>query len=575
LAAAAQEAVVQEAGGMLLHLSESNTTGYKGVHCVRRAKSKPFVAKAYRDGRTFWLGHFATAREAAVAFARFKAGVNEPADAVEWGQEGAAEQMEEEEEEEAAGVEEVEMEEEEEEEEEEEADAPVAEVDGVRLHMSASCSTGYKGVSRYYGLKNKPFVARVARAGRRTIYLGCFGSAQAAAVAYAHSVAGTSALVDADALDEVGTSEEVVHKVDEAEQRGQTGEDVVAEVEGVQLHLSEQSITGYKGVTYEGERSRPFKAVAWCAGRGIALGYFETALAAAIAYAHFMAGTGTAKEVGALEDAQEARDNEKEEEAEERAAAAAEAAVAEAEGVQLHLSSSSSTGYKCVRRMSKGTNSRPFMARGRRDGRVISLGCFATAREAAVAYARHVALVGAQTAEEVAQAAVQAEALDEVEEPEAVVAEEAEVEGEEVMDVEEQDEVEEEREDEEQQEGHVEDDQWEVERLLDRRYGPCSHGRGHSWHYLVRWSGWSEHFDSWEASYRIDPSLMVEYDAEHPRMPIFARGARVSARWRRGFRWYAGRVAAVHEDDRYDVAFDDGDYEHGVLLAHMKPEEAS
>ena len=63
------------------------------------------------------------------------------------------------------------------------------------------------------------------------------------------------------------------------------------------------------------------------------------------------------------------------------------AAVAtEAEGLHLHLSSRSSTGYKCVCRHSSGR----FEAKRSMAGRLVSLGYFDTAVEAAVAVARAV-----------------------------------------------------------------------------------------------------------------------------------------------------------------------------------------
>ena len=67
-----------------------------------------------------------------------------------------------------------------------------------------------------------------------------------------------------------------------------------------------------------------------------------------------------------------------------------------AHGLRLHLSPQSSTGYLGVRRMpnypSGQPRAKPFQAQYRRDGRSVSLGYFATAVEAAVAYARHMAL---------------------------------------------------------------------------------------------------------------------------------------------------------------------------------------
>jgi hypothetical protein len=69
--------------------------------------------------------------------------------------------------------------------------------------------------------------------------------------------------------------------------------------------------------------------------------------------------------------------------------------LTEAEGLRLHLSPQSNTGYLRVFRKpnypSGQPRAKPFRAQYRRDGQSVSLGHFATAVEAAVAYARHMA----------------------------------------------------------------------------------------------------------------------------------------------------------------------------------------
>ena len=69
------------------------------------------------------------------------------------------------------------------------------------------------------------------------------------------------------------------------------------------------------------------------------------------------------------------------------AARAEMAVVTEAEGLHLHLSGSSSTGYKCVY---SGYKCARFYTHHRVDGRLVHLGTFDTAVEAAVVYARAV-----------------------------------------------------------------------------------------------------------------------------------------------------------------------------------------
>ena len=121
--------------------------------------------------------------------------------------------------------------------------------------------------------------------------------------------------------------------------------------------------------------------------------------------------------------------------------------------------------------------------------------------------------------------------------------------------------------------GHVEDDMWEVERLIGRRRRLC--GRRQVWQYLVRWVGWSD-ADSWEAADDIDPALVAEYDQRHPRQDSVCRlkaGARVRARWSISCGWYSGCVTDVCEDGTYSVAFDDGDTATGLRASEVLPAE--
>ena len=127
---------------------------------------------------------------------------------------------------------------------------------------------------------------------------------------------------------------------------------VVAQAEGLRLHLSSSSSTGYKAVIKQA--SGRFVARHYVDGRRDSLGCFNTAVEAAVAYA---------KKVGE-----------------------APALVSEAEGLQLHLSVSSSTGYKGVFKQPSGR----FRTQRKVDGRMVTIGTFDTALEGAVAYARAV-----------------------------------------------------------------------------------------------------------------------------------------------------------------------------------------
>ena len=69
---AADAAVRQaEAEGLTMQPS-GNATGYRGVRkdCRSKSKVKPFFATVWRAGKTVYLGAFATAEEAALAYAR-------------------------------------------------------------------------------------------------------------------------------------------------------------------------------------------------------------------------------------------------------------------------------------------------------------------------------------------------------------------------------------------------------------------------------------------------------------------------------------------------------------------------
>ena len=173
----------------------------------------------------------------------------------------------------------------------------------------------------------------------------------------------------------------------------------VAEVEGLRLHRSSRARSGYKGVFEEKGRFRAQRTVD---GKSFYIGLFDTAVEAARAYARVVgevAPAGSKRRRGPSPTSGELA-------AEIGAAGAssgaagsspplpkqhkpASAVAVEAGGMRLHLSSSSSTGYKGVCKVSSGR----FMAQvtrrdaqGKRDG----LGTFDTAVGAAIEYARAV-----------------------------------------------------------------------------------------------------------------------------------------------------------------------------------------
>ena len=158
----------------------------------------------------------------------------------------------------------------------------VSEVGGLKLHLSKQSSTGYKGVTDYKGT----FTARTSKVPKQK--LGTFESAVDAAVCYArHMLAEGVEVMEEEAAGE-GVEEEGVEVVEEEAEQEQAqqvveegvqveGQQVVeeglqveegrqvvqkvvrlgelrlvSEVDGLKLHLSKHSSTGYKGVRKSG-----------------------------------------------------------------------------------------------------------------------------------------------------------------------------------------------------------------------------------------------------------------------------------------------------------------------------------
>ena len=211
-----------------------------------------------------------------------------------------------------------------------------AEAEGLRLHLSHRSKTGYLGVMGDVSLSDtSPPLSRPPS-----------------------RIPGTTAR-DGEAVGEADAAS------------------IVTEAEGLRLHLSPRSKTGYLGVLRmpnlpSGQpRAKPFRARYGGDGRSVSLGLFASAVEAAVAYANHIARDGEAA-----------------------GKADAEGIVTEAEGMRLHLSPHSKTGYLGVYRMpnypSGQPPAKPFEAQYGRDVRKVSLGYFATAVEAAVAFSRHI-----------------------------------------------------------------------------------------------------------------------------------------------------------------------------------------
>ena len=276
------DAVVTEAEGLTLHLSTTSSSGYKGVS----RKGARFVAVVTAAGETHRLGSYGTAVEAAVAVARhFEAAGAEAAAAA-----GAASEAERRETYVVDG------------------DGVVTEAEGLRLHRSAKSETGYRHVHK----QKQKFRAEVRRNDEGLILRGTYNTAVEAAVAVARAIGpapvevqsevaapagGFTALaagpisraaIAAAAAD--GDAPAAVDCVVDAAAEWLRLNPPVAEAEGLRLHLSNRSPTGYRGVSMKGSR---FRAELSSGGKKVGLGTFETAVAAAVAIArHLMDGAG-------------------------------------------------------------------------------------------------------------------------------------------------------------------------------------------------------------------------------------------------------------------------------------------
>ena len=224
-----------------------------------------------------------------------------------------------------------------------------AEAEGLTLQPSDNAA-GYHCVRKVDG--SRPFQATVRRAGEK-VHLGSFTTAEGAALAYARTPEAQAEM--ANAKPAPLTAEEALAQ---------------AAAEGLELESSSNCAAGYKGVRLD--RSR-YHARARRAGNLVYLGSFATAEEVALAVAR----------ADARNDAPAASPRPAAKRATLPPLTAEEVvAQAAAEGLTLERSSSAA-GYKGV----KLDHSR-YQARVQRAGKEVNLGYFATAQEAALAYAR-------------------------------------------------------------------------------------------------------------------------------------------------------------------------------------------
>jgi myo-inositol-hexaphosphate 3-phosphohydrolase len=227
-----------------------------------------------------------------------------------------------------------------------------ADAEGLTL-LKADNTTGYFGVALRSPGRPKPYHAQVRRGGKM-VYLGCFATAEEAALCVARTPEGQAAAKKAAAPPL--TSEEARQQ---------------AQAEGLTL-LKADSTTGYCGVIHHPEvgKPKPYQARMRRGGKQVYLGSFATAEEAALCVARTPEGQAAAKRATAAPPltSEEARQQ------------------AEAEGLTL-LMADNETGYFRVH-VDQRAKTKPYQARVSRGGKVVSLGYFATAEEAALCVAR-------------------------------------------------------------------------------------------------------------------------------------------------------------------------------------------
>ena len=175
------EEVLQEAEAEELTLLVSDSqTGYFGVYLASPGRPKPYQARVKRGGNKVSLGMFATAEEAALCVARSPLCVARSPE-----EQAAAKRL-------AAAVPLT----------SEEA-RQQAQAEGLTLRVAEN-KAGYLCVNRNQSNKTKPYEAQVRRGGKK-VYLGCFATAEEAALCVARSPEGQAAAGRAASADSQGS----------------------------------------------------------------------------------------------------------------------------------------------------------------------------------------------------------------------------------------------------------------------------------------------------------------------------------------------------------------------------------
>ena len=141
--------------------------------------------------------------------------------------------------------------------------------------------TGFFGVYLANSCKSKPYRAQVKR-GAKDVHLGCFATAEEAALCVARSPEGQAAAAERAAAAAPLTSEEARQQ---------------AQAEGLTLRVADNK-TGYFGVNLATKPGlpKPYQAQVWRGGKNAHLGSFETAEEAALCIARSLEGQALAAE---------------------------------------------------------------------------------------------------------------------------------------------------------------------------------------------------------------------------------------------------------------------------------------
>ena len=243
LSAVALAALQQADREGLTLLPADNLAGFKYVS-LKRGRPEPFEAQLTRDGRQISLGHFATAEEAALCYAR-QIAANGPPKLTLPAPLTAAEALRQ------------------------------AAAEGLTLQPSDNAA-GFRGVVFDSRVKAKPYQPQVRRGGKKML-LGYYATAEEAALCYARCITANGAPKLTGAVAAAAAPAPLRQ----------------AKAEGLTLQPGQSNnAAGFKGVSFNGSEPRPYKAELSRGGTKARLGAYETAEEAALWYARKVATSG-------------------------------------------------------------------------------------------------------------------------------------------------------------------------------------------------------------------------------------------------------------------------------------------